>query len=194
MAGFNFVLTLRAMGSMAAALGNPGDAARYSALAAAATSGFHAAFYNASAKAYGDDAGAVQSLTLPALDIGAPPAAIRAAVVQSLEDDLAQRTDYHLRVGAVTAKILLNVLSENGLHAAAMRVATQTTLPSWGFWLTQNATTCWETFAGCAGVGCNSTLNPSAAYYATPSSTHNHGARRRWKKVPHSKRSAALQS
>eukprot|EP01050_Picozoa_sp_SAG11_P023751 SAG11_NODE_4870_length_1739_cov_2.784146_3_plen_126_part_00 len=113
MAGYNFVLVLRAMSSMASALGKPGDATRFGALAAAATTSFHTEFYNASARLYGDDAGAVQSLTLPALDIGSAPAGVRAGVVQSLEHDLAQRTDYHLRVGAVTGKILLNVLSEN---------------------------------------------------------------------------------
>jgi|EP01046_Picozoa_sp_COSAG06_P011032 hypothetical protein len=49
--------------------------------------------------------------------------------VDTLEDDLHNRTDYHLAVGAVTSKILLNVLSDNGLHESALKVATQTTEP-----------------------------------------------------------------
>ena len=48
----------------------------------------------------------------------------------------------------MTSKILLGVLSSNGLHEAALRVATQTTEPSWGYWWAQGSTTCWETWKG----------------------------------------------
>jgi alpha-L-rhamnosidase len=146
MASFSYVLVLRAMASMAEALSKSNQASSYSALAANATAAFHAAFWDEQAQTYGSDLGGTQSLVLPALDIGSPPAALHPRVVQSLSDDLELRTDYHLAVGAVTAKILLKVLSDNGLHSSAMRVATQTTEPSWGWWWTQNSTTCWEAF------------------------------------------------
>jgi hypothetical protein len=148
---------------MAKVLGKANDMTRYAAIADAARQSFHSAFYNQVTGTYGNDWGAVQSLTLPALDIGSPPAELRPHVVQTLQDDLALRRQYHLAVGAVTSKILLNVLSDNGLHKSAMRVATQTTEPSWGYWWTQNSTTCWEAFPGggdtrnhiflCGGVG-----------------------------------------
>lgn len=163
MGGFNYVLALKAMSQMAKALGKANDMTRYATLADAARQSFHSVFYNTATGTYGNDFGAVQSLTLPALDIGSPPAELRPHVVQTLQDDLATRTQYHLAVGAVTSKILLNVLSDNGLHKSAMRVATQTTEPSWGYWWTQNSTTCWEAFPGgsdtrnhiflCGGVG-----------------------------------------
>ena len=41
-------------------------------------------------------------------------------------------------------KVLLDVLSSNGLHDTALKMATQTQEPSWGWWWTKNATTCWE--------------------------------------------------
>eukprot|EP01047_Picozoa_sp_COSAG01_P034302 COSAG01_NODE_2570_length_7441_cov_2.829202_4_plen_355_part_00 len=148
MAGFNYVLGLQAMAAMAAALGKTNDNLRYAKLADQARQGFHAAFYEGKTGTYGNDFGAVQSLTLPALQIHSPPTSLLPHVVQTLQDDLATRTDYHLAVGAVTSKILLNVLSDNGLHSSAMRVATQTTEPSWGYWWSQNSTTCWETFPG----------------------------------------------
>ena len=44
--------------------------------------------------------------------------------------DIAQRTNYTPNVGAVTSKILLNVLSDHGLHETALRVATTTDEPS----------------------------------------------------------------
>ena len=84
----------------------------------------------------------------------------------NLQHDLNNKTDYHLRVGAVTSKLLLTTLSANGLHSSALKVATQTTEPSWGYWLSQNATTCFEAWPGatdgstsrnhiflCGGVG-----------------------------------------
>jgi alpha-L-rhamnosidase len=148
MASFNYVLSLRAMAQMAGVVGDHNATARYESLAGAATAEFHSFFFNKSVERYGGDIGAVQSLSLPALEIGAPPTPkIRATVVQTLHDDLAQRSNYTLRVGAVTSKILLNVLSENGLHETALRTATSTEEPSWGhWWKAYNATTCYEAF------------------------------------------------
>jgi hypothetical protein len=73
MAGFNYVLSLRSMASMAGVVGNASEAARYASLAEEATSSFHTAFWNPAVKEYGGDAGAVQSLSSPALHINSPP-------------------------------------------------------------------------------------------------------------------------
>ena len=52
-----------------------------------------------------------------------------------------------LAIGAVTSKILFNLLSENGLHEAALRTAVNTEEPSIGHWWKKwNATTCYEAF------------------------------------------------
>ena len=76
--------------------------------------------------------------------------------------DIAQRTNYTPNVGAVTSKILLNVLSDHGLHETALRVATTTDEPSWGYWWSLGATTCFENWPWTtAGVnGANTTLHP----------------------------------
>ena len=100
----------------------------------------------------GGDNGAVQTLTSPAIKIAAPPASMMPAVIQTLENDFAALTNFTPRVGAVTSKIILNVLSENGLHRTALRAATATAMHSWGWWWTQNATTCWEAFPGGGGT------------------------------------------
>ena len=142
MGGFNFVLDLRAMSEMALVLGKPTDASRYASLAEVATASFHSAFWSPQFHAYGGDYGAIQTLTLPALAIGAPPAALLDTVVQTLADDIAQRTEFTPAVGAVTSKILLNVLSDHGLHETALRVATTTTEPSWGYLLRQYMSMC----------------------------------------------------
>ena len=153
MGGFNYVLGLRAMASMADALGNASQAVRYSGLASKATAAFHTAFWNPTVDAYGGDVGATQSLTTPALFIDSPPASLYPKVVQTLGADLAQNTGYNPFVGAVTSKILLNVLSDNGLHETALKTATATTAPSWGYWWTLNSSTCWESWPLDSGHG-----------------------------------------
>ena len=161
MGGFNYVLGLRAMASMAqGAMNDVAAAAKYTALADTGTREFHARFYNEQLQAYGGDAGAVQTLTTPALAIGsAPTAAIGHHLVQTLQHDLVNNTNYTLRVGAVTSKLLLNVLSENGLHGTALRAATNTAEDSWGFWLEQNATTCFEAWSNTPHLPSKGTLN-----------------------------------
>ena len=55
--------------------------------------------------------------------------------------------NYTMAVGAVTSKIIFNMLSENGVHEAALRTAINTEEPSIGYWWKRwNATTCYEAF------------------------------------------------
>lgn len=147
-AGFSYVRGLDIMSRVANALDYTSEGDHYRILADAARAGYHARFFDESISAYGSNASQLsfQTLNIPGLVIHAPPAAIRTAIVAGLAHDLQNRTDYHLGTGAVTSKYLLNVLSENGLHNAALRVATQETAPSWGFWRANNATTCWESW------------------------------------------------
>jgi hypothetical protein len=134
------------MAQLGRLVGDTARAERYAAIAANATRGFHHAFWNPTLKAYGGDAGATQTLTTPALSIGSPPAELMSTVVATLATDLQSVTGYKPYVGAVTSKILLDVLSNNGLHETALKTATSTEEPSWGYWWTQNSTTCWESW------------------------------------------------
>lgn len=126
MAGFSYVRALRAMTAMALQLGtrvSPETVAHYQALGAAATSGFHERFWNATSQSYGSDLSGQQMLSVPALTIAAmPDSAVRARVVQLLRTDLYNRSGHHLQIGAVTSKSFLSILSSYGLHASALRV------------------------------------------------------------------------
>lgn len=149
MAGFSYVLGLRAMASMAGHLGRGDPAGRYATAAAAATRGFHARFWNESSRSYGSDWSGQQMLSIPAMTIDAMPSPdVQARVVELMRADLHNRSGHHLQVGAVSSKSYLNELSRHGLHAEALRVATQRTEPGWGWWLTMGATTCWEKWPG----------------------------------------------
>ncbi|MHB8968850.1 MAG: family 78 glycoside hydrolase catalytic domain [Pirellulaceae bacterium] len=54
----------------------------------------------------------------------------------------------HLDVGILGAKYLFHALSDHGQHALAFRIATQTTPPSYGDWVSRGATTLWEDWPG----------------------------------------------
>lgn len=66
-----------------------------------------------------------------------------ARVAQNLAKKV-EETDFHLDVGVLGAKAILNALSENGHFEAAYKVATQETYPSWGWWILNGATTLLE--------------------------------------------------
>ncbi len=55
-----------------------------------------------------------------------------------------EEADFHLDVGVLGAKALLNALSENGYPEVAYKVAVQDTYPSWGWWIVNGATTLLE--------------------------------------------------
>ena len=52
-----------------------------------------------------------------------------------------------LDTGTIGTKLLLPVLTEHGDIELAFAIATQTDYPSWGYWITQGATTSWETWS-----------------------------------------------
>ncbi|MBB6237222.1 alpha-L-rhamnosidase [Pedobacter sp. AK013] len=62
-------------------------------------------------------------------------------------ENLAKRVEadgFHLDVGLLGTKAILNALSENGYSDIAYRVAAQKTYPSWGWWMENGATTLYE--------------------------------------------------
>jgi alpha-L-rhamnosidase len=61
--------------------------------------------------------------------------------------NLAKRVEadgFHLDVGLLGQKAILNALSENGYANVAYRIAAQETFPSWGWWIKNGATTLYE--------------------------------------------------
>ena len=56
--------------------------------------------------------------------------------------------DDHLDTGIFGTQFFFEVLSENGLNELAYRVMNQRTMPSYGWWIDQGATTTWEEWNG----------------------------------------------
>ena len=84
-----------------------------------------------------------QTSQLASLAYGLVPDENVQSVVNSLAQDIIDK-DYHLDTGIVGTKLLLPMLDQYGHEDLAFRIATQTTYPSWGYWLSKCATSCWE--------------------------------------------------
>jgi alpha-L-rhamnosidase len=63
-----------------------------------------------------------------------------------------EKNNYNIDTGILGAKCIFTVLSENGRHDVAYKMATQTTYPSYGHWISRGATTLWEDWSGSASL------------------------------------------
>jgi alpha-L-rhamnosidase len=134
---------------MAGALGESADQARYTSWLSAYKTAYDQTYFNEKLQSYGKTALEVQTMTTVALGAGVVPKAKEAAVRKALVADIQSRGN-HLTVGATGQKWLLRMLTAGGAaeHDVALAVAAQDTFPGWGFWVSQGATTCWESWAG----------------------------------------------
>lgn len=133
------------LAKIAQVLGNAADAAAYTALAATVKDGFNAAFLDTAAGTYQTTipAGYRQASNAWPLYLGMVPPDQDAAVTANLVADITAGGN-HLGTGIVGTMALFPVLTQRGLVDLAYSVATQTTFPSYGYWISLGATTLWE--------------------------------------------------
>lgn len=124
----------------AALLGHEEDRIRYAALAGRIRRAINDKYLDRERALYAS--GTQTELSVP-LMWGVVPDELRGAVAANLARAV-EREGYHLDTGVLGAKAILNALSENGHAETAYRVATQTTYPSWGWWIVNGATTLLE--------------------------------------------------
>jgi len=141
-------LEARRLAEMASILGYPADAAKYHGLADQIKTALNGTFFDPTANVYHTavNAGYRQTSNLVPLTYGLVPADHEQAVYANLVADIHARGD-HLNTGSIGTKQLLPLLSDHGDIDLAYKIATQTTYPSWGYWLTRGATTSWETWS-----------------------------------------------
>jgi alpha-L-rhamnosidase len=126
-------------------LGRKDDAAKYSAVAAKVKAAVNARYLASNGnRYYGNNDQALNAL---ALFIGIVPTESRAAVAQSLADDIRSKKD-HLDTGVIGTLHILRALTETGHDDTALALAQQTSYPSWGFMLADPKApgTFWETW------------------------------------------------
>jgi alpha-L-rhamnosidase len=160
-AAANFLLALSSAVKVADALGETTDAALYRQIHTALLPQYQQQHWNATLGTWANNALELQTLSSVSLATGVGSTADRSRAVARLVEDVEARGD-HLTVGSVGQKWLLRTLSEEGHHDTALKLALQTSEPSWGYWISQGATTCWESWSGKADLS-----HP-------PTPTHNH--------------------
>jgi alpha-L-rhamnosidase len=130
-------------------LGHTNDAQRYGDLLPKIRAAINARFFDAGKNLYRNG---TQTAQLLPLAFGIAPDDRRAAIAQSLVDDVVRHGN-HLTTGMTGTKFLLPVLTQAGHLATAYALAMQTTAPSWGDMVEHGATTMLETWNAAAKPG-----------------------------------------
>ena len=130
------ILAVEAMVGMASAIGQVAEGARYKHELAQWRKAYDTRFWEQSTGTYTSNQLEVQTITSTALGAKTVPVAKRSSAVKALATDVASR-GYHLTVGSVGQKWLLGQLTANGHHDSALKLAMQTSYPSWGHWISQ---------------------------------------------------------
>jgi alpha-L-rhamnosidase len=129
--------------NMSQLLNNTDNVQKYTQLYQRLADEYHRVFYNETLGAYVDGSQAMNilPLSLP----GVVPAALRPAVLNSLVNNIA--TTGYFTGGIVSINAFYPLLSKEGHHDLALKIAQRTSYPSYGYMFTndiQNATTTWE--------------------------------------------------
>ena len=126
-------------------LGKPGDAERFTTLAAQLKTAFNQKWFNPDLGYY--DNGSQTACVLP-LAFGIVPTDECARLTQRLLDKITNETKNHTGTGLIGGQWLMRTLSTTGNGGLAYTIATNTTYPSWGYMVQNNATTIWELWNG----------------------------------------------
>ena len=121
-------------------LGKADDFKKYTALAQKIKNAFNAKYLNKTTGIY--NTGLQTELSVP-LFWGIVPEESKYLVAENLAKRV-EADNFHLDVGLLGTKAILNALSENGYADVAYKVASQKTFPSWGWWIANGATTLYE--------------------------------------------------
>jgi alpha-L-rhamnosidase len=133
----------RLMVDMASATGRTEAQQKYEAVFDSVKSAFQKAYISADGKIHG----ATQTGYVLALAFNLMPDDLRQAAAQFIIDDIKAKKG-HLSTGFIGVKYLNPVLTETGHADVAYQLLFNKTFPSWGFPITQGATTIWERWDG----------------------------------------------
>ncbi len=121
------------------------DAQRWAALAEETAAAFNAKFYDAKLGQY--DNGSQTSCVLP-LAFGLVPRDQESRVFARLVHKITEETNNHIGTGLIGGQFLNRVLTDHGRADLAYTIASQKDYPSWGYMISQGATTVWELWNG----------------------------------------------
>lgn len=135
-----YYVDAKILAAAAKLFGKEEDYRQYSALRDKIKQAINAKFLDREKGIYAS--GTQTELSVP-LHWGVVPDDVKAKVAFNLNKKV-EDTNFHLDVGVLGAKALLNALNNNGYSESAYKVAVQDTYPSWGWWVVNGATTLLE--------------------------------------------------
>jgi len=147
----NFYRAALFMSQMAGAIGNKDDESYYAELSENIKKTLNERFFK---KDTGNYAGGAQAANAFVLFLEIVPKEYVAKVVENLVDDI-KKQDYHLTTGPQGTRYVMQTLRMYGENEVAYKLATQTTMPSWGYMVEKGATTMWEFWNGDKGISHN---------------------------------------
>ncbi|RRB13679.1 family 78 glycoside hydrolase catalytic domain [Larkinella knui] len=140
-----YYYVLKRMEQFAVLTGNEGDRATFSSRAALVKSAFNQTFLNPVTGQYSNN---TVTANLLALACGLVPDELRQAVFNQMTAVIEGKFNGQISTGVVGTQWLMRTLTANGRSDLAMRLATNTAYPSWGYMVQNGATTTWELWNG----------------------------------------------
>ncbi|KAA9349115.1 family 78 glycoside hydrolase catalytic domain [Larkinella humicola] len=140
-----YFYVLKLMERFAVMTGNEADRAAFSSRAALVRTAFNQKFLNPLTNQYDNN---TVTANLVALACGLVPDDRRSAVFNQITAVIEGRFNGHISTGVVGTQWLMRTLTANGRPDLAMRLATNTGYPSWGYMVQNGATTTWELWNG----------------------------------------------
>uniref|UniRef100_UPI003216C3D0 family 78 glycoside hydrolase catalytic domain n=1 Tax=uncultured Draconibacterium sp. TaxID=1573823 RepID=UPI003216C3D0 len=134
------------LSKIAEKLGYSSDSKYYRELSDTIKQEFNRKFFNPETSLYGTEE-TYQTYQLLALVGDLVPEGYKEKVFNTIVEDICKR-DNHLNTGIIGTKYLWPVLVQGGENELAFKVATQTTFPSYGYWINNGSTTLLEEWSG----------------------------------------------
>lgn len=128
------------LSKVAGLLGHKEDEQKYAALSQKIRESINNKYLDKASGIYGSG---IQTEMSVALQWDIVPDDLRGKVAGNLAKQV-EKDGFHLDVGLLGTKAILNALSENGYADVAYKIASQETFPSWGWWIVNGATTLYE--------------------------------------------------
>ncbi len=135
-----FYVDAKILASAAKLFGKQADFKKYDELSKKIKNAINTKYLNRETGIYAN--GSQTELSVP-LHWGVCPEDMIPKVAANLNKKV-EETNFHLDVGVLGAKALLNALNNNGYTESAYKVAVQDSYPSWGWWAANGATTLLE--------------------------------------------------
>ncbi len=133
------------MQEFAAVAGHPEDIETFRAQAEESKQAFNEKYFNAEKGCYGNNT--VTANMLP-LYFGMVPQGMEEKVFANIVHKTEVECDSHVSCGVVGMMVFMRTLTEWGRPDLALKIASNTTYPSWGYMAENGATTIWELWNG----------------------------------------------